>query len=136
MKKIEYGFVEAIPAGVLMGYDMSKKYLKQFKLIFRPETEAYKSVGSFVTIGNMFPGFWDWRMFWFMTAFLSIMLAIINILPIPALDGGHVMFLLYEMVVGKKASEKVMEYAQIVGMVLLLALLVFALKNDIVNNFF
>jgi regulator of sigma E protease len=135
-EKIEYGFVEAIPAGVLMGYDMSKKYLKQFKLIFRPETEAYKSVGSFVTIGNMFPGFWDWRMFWFMTAFLSIMLAIINILPIPALDGGHVMFLLYEMVVGKKASEKVMEYAQIVGMVLLLALLVFALKNDIVNNFF
>lgn len=135
-KKIEYGFFEAIPAGIAMGYDMSLKYVKQFKLIFRPETEAYKSVGSFVTIGNMFPGYWDWRTFWFMTAFLSVMLAIINILPIPALDGGHVMFLLYEMVAGRKASEKVMEYAQIVGMVLLLALLVFALKNDIVNNFF
>lgn len=135
-EKIEYGFFEAIPAGIAMGYDMSKKYVKQFKLIFRPETEAYKSVGSFVTIGNMFPGFWDWRTFWFMTAFLSVMLAIINILPIPALDGGHVMFLLYEMIVGRKASEKVMEYAQIVGMVLLLALLVFALRNDIVNNFF
>lgn len=135
-KKIEYGFLEAIPAGILMGYDMSQKYVKQFKLIFRPETEAYKSVGSFVTIGNMFPGFWDWRTFWFMTAFLSVMLAIINILPIPALDGGHVMFLLYEIVVGRKASEKFMEYAQIVGMVLLLALLVFAVRNDIINNFF
>jgi regulator of sigma E protease len=114
---------------------MGKKYLQQFKLIFSPETEAYKEVGGFIAIGNIFPGVWDWRSFWNLTAFLSIMLAILNLLPIPALDGGHVTFLLYEIISGRKPGEKFMEYAQITGMLILLALLVFANGNDIIKLF-
>ena len=134
-EKVKYSFAQAIPAGVKKGYKLGGDYLKQFKLIFNPETKAYESLGGFITIGKIFPGVWDWQAFWFLTAFLSIMLAILNILPIPALDGGHVMFLLYEMVSGRKASEKVLEYAQIVGMVLLFALLIYANGNDIVKLF-
>ncbi len=130
-----YGFIEAIPAGVSKAYDTGKKYLQQFKLIFSPETEAYKEVGSFITIGKLFPGVWNWQSFWSLTAFLSIMLAIINLLPIPALDGGHVMFLLYEIITGKPPGEKFMEYAQLTGMLILLALMVFANGNDIVKLF-
>jgi regulator of sigma E protease len=110
-------------------------YLKQLRLIFSPETGAYKSLGGFITIGSIFPGVWDWQAFWNMTAFLSIVLAIMNVLPIPALDGGHVMFLLYEIVSGRKPSEKFMEYAQIAGMLLLLSLLFYANANDIVRLF-
>ncbi len=131
----EYGFFEALPAGIAKGFDKIRDYLKQFPLIFNPETEAYKSVGGFIAIGNIFPAFWDWEAFWSMTALLSIMLAVVNILPIPALDGGHVMFLLYEIIVGKKPSDKFLEYAQITGMVMLLALLVFANGNDIIKLF-
>ena len=130
-----YSFFESLPVGVYKTYDMGKKYLQQFKLIFSPETEAYKEVGGFIAIGNIFPGVWDWRSFWNLTAFLSIMLAIINLLPIPALDGGHVTFLLYEIISGRKPGEKFMEYAQIAGMLIILVLLVFANGNDIIKLF-
>lgn len=130
-----YSFIEAIPAGVNKAFDTGKKYLQQFKLIFSSETEAYKEVGGFITIGKIFPGVWNWQSFWGLTAFLSIMLAILNLLPIPALDGGHVMFLLYEMISGKEPGEKFMEYAQLTGMLLLFALLIFANGNDIIKLF-
>ena len=104
-------------------------------MILSPSTGAYKGMGGFGAIGSMFPATWNWEVFWNLTAFLSLMLAFMNILPIPALDGGHVVFLLYEIVVGKPAPEKVMEYAQAVGMILLLSLLVFANGNDILKLF-
>jgi len=135
-EKIEYTFLASIPAGITKGYKTSVNYLKQFKLIFNPETEAYKSVGSFITIGNLFPGTWDWEFFWTITALLSIMLGVLNLLPIPALDGGHVMFLLYEIVAGRKPSDKFLEYAQIVGMVILLSLMVLAIGNDFIKHVF
>jgi len=135
VKEIHYTFLQSIPAGISKGYAMAVSYLKQVKLLFSPETKAYESVGGFITIGNIFPGVWDWHMFWNLTAFLSIMLAILNVLPIPALDGGHVMFLLYEIISGRKASDKFLEYAQIVGMVLLLLLLLYANGNDIIKLF-
>ncbi len=128
-----YGFFESIPAGISQGVQITKDYLKQFKLFFRPETKAYESLGGFATIGNIFPSTWDWYSFWNMTAFISIILAIMNLLPIPALDGGHVMFLSFEMISGRKPGEKLMEYAQIAGMVLLLALVLYANANDIIK---
>jgi regulator of sigma E protease len=134
-KTIKYGFIESIPAGINKGVQQLKSYLKQFKLIFSKETKGYKSLGGFITIGNIFPGVWDWHAFWNLTAFLSIILAIMNILPIPALDGGHVLFLLYEMITGRKPGDKFMEYAQITGMVLLFSLLIFANANDIMKLF-
>jgi regulator of sigma E protease len=131
----KYGLVSAVPAGINKGYNEIKNYLKQLRLIFNPETEAYKSLGGFIAIGNIFPASWDWYSFWMMTALLSIMLGILNILPIPALDGGHVMFLMYEIIVGRKPSDKFLEYAQITGMILLLSLVVYANGNDIVKLF-
>ncbi len=131
----DYSFFAAIPAGFVKTWKGVGNYLKQLRLLFSPEVKAYESVGGFITIGNIFPSTWDWAAFWGLTAFLSIMLAILNVLPIPALDGGHVMFLLYEMVTGRKPSDKFLEYAQIVGMVLLFALLIFANGNDIVKLF-
>ena len=133
--KREYSFFESIPAGIKRGFTTIKSYLKQLKLIFSPETKAYESLGGFITIGKIFPSTWDWQAFWGLTAFLSIILAIMNILPIPALDGGHVLFLLYEIVTGRKPSDKFMEYAQITGMIILLALLLYATGNDIVKLF-
>lgn len=135
LEKNEYSFFASIPAGINKGIATFSSYLKQLKLIFSPKTEAYKSLGGFITIGNIFPGTWDWRAFWNLTAFLSIILAIMNILPIPALDGGHVMFLLYEMITGRKPSDKVLEYAQVTGMIILLALLIYANGNDIIRLF-
>lgn len=135
MKKIEYDFVEAIPAGMEKGYNQVGNYLKQFKLLFSSKTEGYKHVGGFIAIGKIFPTQWDWYAFWMMTALLSIMLGVVNILPIPALDGGHVMFLLYEIISGKKPGEKFMEYAQMAGMMLLLGLVLYANGNDIVKLF-
>jgi regulator of sigma E protease len=132
-KTIKYGFFESIPAGISKGFRTVQDYLKQFKLIFKPETKAYESLGGFLKIGSFFPGTWDWHRFWNMTAFLSIILAVMNILPIPALDGGHVTFLLYEMVSGRKPGDKFLEYAQLAGMIILLSLLVFANGNDIVQ---
>ncbi len=131
----QYNFLEAIPAGIVRGYHGVANYLKQLKLIFSPKTKAYESLGGFITIGSIFPATWDWQAFWELTAFLSIMLAILNILPIPALDGGHVLFLLYEIISGRKPGDKFMEYAQIAGMLLLLALVIFANANDIRNLF-
>ncbi|NBC84242.1 MAG: PDZ domain-containing protein, partial [Bacteroidetes bacterium] len=126
-----YGFIAAIPAGITKGVQTLKDYLKQFKLIFNSETEAYKEVGGFMRIGSIFPGSWNWQAFWNLTAFLSIMLAFLNILPIPALDGGHVTFLLYEMVTGRKPSDKFLEYAQIAGLIILFSLILYANGNDI-----
>jgi regulator of sigma E protease len=131
----EYSFFQAVPAGFSRTYDGIINYLKQLRLLFSPEVRAYESVGGFITIGSIFPATWDWQSFWRLTAFLSIMLAILNLLPIPALDGGHVMFLFYEIITGRKPSDKFMEYAQIAGMILLLALLVFANGNDIIKLF-
>lgn len=134
-KTLSYGFWESIPAGIAKGYETSVDYLKQFKLIFNKKTKGYESLGGFITIGNIFPGVWDWRVFWNMTAFLSIILGIMNILPIPALDGGHVMFVLYEMITGRKPSEKFLEYAQYVGLSLLLVLVLYANVNDVIRLF-
>ncbi len=134
-KKIEYGFFESIPAGIVKGVKTLQDYLKQFRLIFSKDTKAYESLGGFITIGSIFPGVWDWHSFWNLTAFLSIILAIMNILPIPALDGGHVMFLLYEVVTGRKPGDKFMEYAQMTGMIILLSLLLYANGNDIIRLF-
>lgn len=133
LKTLRYGFMESIPAGISKGFKTIGDYLKQFRLIFSKDTKAYESLGGFITIGKIFPGFWDWQSFWNLTAFLSIILAVMNILPIPALDGGHVMFLLYEVVTGRKPSDKFLEYAQYAGMIILLALLIFANGNDIVK---
>ena len=132
-KTIHYGFAASIPAGISMGFKTMKDYLKQFKVIFSKDTKAYESLGGFITIGSIFPSVWDWHSFWILTAFLSIILGIMNILPIPALDGGHVMFLLYEVITGRKPSDKFLEYAQITGMLILLALLLFANGNDILR---
>jgi regulator of sigma E protease len=132
-KTIRYGFLQSFPAGIDKGFKTVADYLKQFKLIFSKNSKAYESLGGFITIGNIFPGIWDWQAFWNLTAFLSIILAVMNILPIPALDGGHVMFLLFEVITGRKPSDKFLEYAQYVGMILLLSLLLFANGNDILR---
>ncbi|MEO6733684.1 MAG: RIP metalloprotease RseP [Ferruginibacter sp.] len=127
----QYGFFESIPAGVSMALGKLKYYIDQFKLIFQPETGAYKGLGGFKSMGSIFPTEWgDWEAFWKITGFLSIILAFMNLLPIPALDGGHVVFTLVEMVSGRKPSDKFLEYAQVVGMVLLLGLMLFANGND------
>ncbi len=128
-----YSFIEAIPAGIEKGWNTTSDYLKQFKLIFAKDTKAYESLGGFITIGSIFPDKWNWQSFWSLTAFLSLILAVMNILPIPALDGGHVMFLIFEVVTGRKPSDKFLEYAQIAGMIILFALLIFANGNDILK---
>jgi regulator of sigma E protease len=135
LKTLKYGFIQSIPAGLNKGFKTISDYLKQFKLIFAKNSKAYESLGGFITIGKIFPGVWDWEAFWNLTAFLSIILAVMNILPIPALDGGHVMFLLFEVVTGRKPSDKFLEYAQITGMVILISLLLFANGNDILRLF-
>jgi regulator of sigma E protease len=134
-RKVNYGFFESFPAGISKGINSVSSYLKQLKLLFKPETKAYESVGGFISIGNIFPGIWDWQAFWNLTAFLSIVLAVMNILPIPALDGGHVLFLLFEIITGRKPSDKFLEYAQIAGMVILFSLLIYANGNDILKLF-
>ena len=126
-----YSLAESIPVGLQRGKDQLSGYFKQLKMIANPETGAYKGVGGFKAIYDIFPQTWSWEAFWTITALLSIMLGVMNLLPIPALDGGHVMFLLYEMITGRKPSDKFMEYAQTVGFVLLIALLLFANGNDL-----
>ena len=130
VENIKYGFFEAIPGGVRLAGSQLKFYIDQFKKIFTPETGAYKGVGGFKSMGSIFPATWDWESFWNITAFFSIVLAFMNLLPIPALDGGHVVFTLIEMISGRKPSQKFLEYAQIVGMVLLLGLMLYANGND------
>ena len=126
----KYGFLAAFPAGVKKSVEKLKFYIDQFRLILNPDTGAYKGVGGFKAIGSVFPTEWNWEAFWNITAFLSIILAFMNLLPIPALDGGHVMFTLYEMVSGRKPNEKFMEYAQVAGMIFLLLLMLYANGND------
>lgn len=127
----KFSFIESIPVGIEKGKNQLIGYGKQLKMIFNPDTGAYKQVGGFAAIYNIFPNSWSWEVFWGITALLSIMLGVMNLLPIPALDGGHVMFLLYEIVSGKKPSDKFLENAQMVGFVLLITLLLFANGNDI-----
>ncbi len=131
----EYTFLASLPAGYKKAIKKLRGYIDQFMLILKPSSGAYKGLGGFGAIGSLFPATWNWEVFWNLTAFLSLMLAFMNILPIPALDGGHVVFLLYEMILGKPAPEKVIESAQVVGMILLLSLLVFANGNDILRLF-
>nr|WP_314838095.1 RIP metalloprotease RseP [uncultured Flavobacterium sp.] len=131
VSKQEFGLLESIPVGITRGKDQLVGYGKQLKMIFNPETKAYKQVGGFKAIFDIFPKTWSWEMFWTITALLSIMLGVMNLLPIPALDGGHVMFLLYEIISGKKPSDKFLENAQLVGFVLLITLLLFANGNDV-----
>lgn len=133
--KKEYSLLSAIPAGFNKTFKTIGNYVKELKLIFTPETEAYKSVGSFIAIGSIFPTSWNWQIFWNITAWLSVMLAVLNILPIPALDGGHILFTLYEIITGKKPSDKFLEYAQIFGMIILFLLLFLAFGNDIYRLF-
>lgn len=130
----EYGFFASFPAGIALGVNTLKGYVGQMKYLF--SKEGAKQLGGFGTIGSIFPATWDWHQFWYMTAFLSIILAFMNILPIPALDGGHVLFLLYEIVARRKPSDKFMERAQMVGMVLLFILLFWANFNDLLRFFF
>lgn len=134
LKTYEYGFWEAFPKGIHMGLDILVGYVKQLKLIFTKE--GVKQVGGFGAMGKLFPATWSWYTFWFNTGLISLILAFMNILPIPALDGGHVLFLLYEMVTGRKPGDKFMEYAQVTGMIMLLGLLLFANGNDIFKAFF
>lgn len=131
----EYSFAEAIPAGWSKSWKTLTDYVKQLKKIFNPSTGAYKGLGGFISIGSIFPDEFSAESFWNITAFLSIMLGFMNLLPIPALDGGHVVFTLWEMITGRKPGDKFLEYAQVVGFVLLIALLLFANGNDIFRLF-
>ena len=130
IERKEYSFLASFPAGVHLAGETLGSYIDQFKKVLSPKTGAYKGVGGFKAIGSIFPSMWDWQSFWTITAFLSVILAFMNILPIPALDGGHVLFTLLEMITGRKPSQKVLEYAQVIGMVLLLGPLIYANGND------
>jgi regulator of sigma E protease len=131
---VRYNFFSSFPAGAMLGVNTLKGYVSDMKYVFTKE--GAKSLGGFGAIGNLFPAQWDWVLFWERTAFLSIILAFMNILPIPALDGGHVMFLLYEVVTRRKPADKFLEYAQIAGMALLIMLLLYANGNDVFRFFF
>ena len=132
--KTEYGFFSSFPAGIALGVNTLKGYVNQMKYVF--SKEGAKQLGGFGTIGNIFPASWDWHQFWYMTAFLSIILAFMNILPIPALDGGHVLFLLYELIARRKPSDKFMERAEVIGMAILFGLLIWANLNDVIRFLF
>ncbi|MCD8406902.1 RIP metalloprotease RseP [Tenacibaculum dicentrarchi] len=136
LAKKTYSISEAIPAGTVKAWSTVTNYIKQLKKVFNPSTGAYKGLGGFISIGSIFPAEFSWEVFWNITAFLSIMLGVMNLLPIPALDGGHVVFTLWEMITGKKPGDKFLEYAQLVGFILLITLLLFANGNDIFRTFF
>ena len=131
----EYTFWQAIPGGFSKTFRELSDYWKQVKLIFNPKTRAYESVGGFISIGKIFPDTWIWSIFWRMTAFLSIALAVMNILPIPALDGGHILFLLIEIITRRKPSDKFMEVAETIGLILVFGLVILANGNDIIRLF-
>lgn len=131
----KYTLAGSVPAGFKKSTATIGNYFKELGLIFSPKTEAYKSVGSFISIGKIFPSSWQWDIFWNITAWLSIMLAVLNLLPIPALDGGHILFVLYEMATGRKPSDKFLEYAQIAGMFVLFGIMFLAFGNDIYRLF-
>lgn len=131
----EYGFFESIPAGIKLGANQIKSYVDQLVMMVNPETKLYKEVGGFLSIGSIFPEQWNWLVFWNITALISVMLAVMNLLPIPVLDGGHVLFALYEIITRRKPGEKFMEIAQTIGFALLLLLLIYANGNDLFNLF-
>ncbi len=130
-----YSLLESISVGTNNFVSFMGFYFDQLVAIFNPSTGAYKGLGGFIAIGNIFPSTWDWQSFWNTTALLSVMLGVLNLLPIPALDGGHAMFLVYEMVSGRKPSDKFMETVQVIGFIILLALVIFANGNDIYKLF-
>ncbi|MFI5156047.1 MAG: site-2 protease family protein, partial [Chitinophagales bacterium] len=134
-KIINYTFFESIPAGISKSYLTLENYWLQLKLIFSGKVNTNESLGSVISIGKMFESEWDWQRFWSLTAFFSLALALMNILPVPGLDGGHVLFTLVEMVSGRKPSIKFMEYAQMTGMILLLGVMAYALGLDIFRLF-
>ena len=134
VERITYSLAESFPAGISYGWGVLKGYISDFKYLF--SKEGAQSVGMFGTIGSLFPAAWDWHQFWLMTAMLSLILAVMNILPIPALDGGHVVFLLIEVITGRKPSDKVLEYAQMTGMIILLGLFLLATFNDAMRFIF
>ena len=135
IKVREYTFLTAIPAGCTKAFESIGGYLKDLKLVFTPSTEAYKSVGSFIAIGQVFPSAWDWYSFLNILALLSVMLGVMNLLPVPALDGGHIVFTLYEMITGRKPSDKFLYITQIIGMILVFGLMFLAFGNDIARLF-
>ena len=135
LANVNYSLAEAIPAGINKSYQTLANYIKQLKKIFNPNTGAYKGLGGFISIGSIFPSTWSAESFWNITAFLSIMLGFMNLLPIPALDGGHVVFTLWEIITRKKPSDKFLEYAQVTGFILLITLLIFANGNDVFRLF-
>ena len=130
-----YSFAESIIKGSQNFISFFDSYLDQIVAIFNPSTGAYKGLGGFIAIGNIFPGTWDWQNFWGVTAFLSIMLGVLNVLPIPLLDGGHAVFLIYEMITGRKPSDKFIETVSIAGLAILLLLVIYANGNDIYKLF-
>lgn len=135
LAEVNYSFAQAIPAGIHKSYQTLVDYTKQLKKIFNPSTGAYKGLGGFISIGSIFPSTWSAESFWSITAFLSIMLGFMNLLPIPALDGGHVVFTLWEIITGRKPSDRFLEYAQITGFIVLIFLLIFANGNDLFRLF-
>ena len=135
IKTREYDLLSAIPAGFKKTFSTIGGYLQDLKLVATPRTEAYKSVGSFISIGQIFPSYWDWFSFLNILALLSVMLGVMNLIPIPALDGGHIAFTLYEIITGRKPSDKFLMATQIIGMVLIFALMILAFGNDIARFF-
>ena len=135
LSKNSYSFSQSLAVGSNTFFSSMDFYLDQVVAIFNPNTGAYKGLGGFIAIGNIFPGTWDWQIFWRITAIISIMLGVLNLLPIPLLDGGHATFLIYEMVSGRKASDKFIEYVSVFGLILLLTLVIYANGNDIYKLF-
>jgi len=135
LSKNSYSFSQSLAVGSNTFFSSMDFYLDQVKAIFNPNTGAYKGLGGFIAIGNIFPGTWDWQIFWRITAIISIMLGVLNLLPIPLLDGGHATFLIYEMVSGRKPSDKFIEYVSVFGLILLLTLVIYANGNDIYKLF-
>lgn len=131
VQRKDYNFIQAIPAGFKLTFTTIGGYLKDLKMVATPSTGAYKSVGSFISIGQVFPSAWNWYAFWNILALLSIMLGVMNLLPIPALDGGHIVFTIYEMITGKKPSDNFLMGAQIIGLIILFGIMILAFGNDI-----
>jgi regulator of sigma E protease len=134
-QKKEYGFFESIPAGIKKSYDKLMDYISQFALIFKPSTGAFKGMGGFASMTQVFGSHWDWEAFWSITAFFSIVLAFMNFLPIPMLDGGYILFTLFEIITGKKVPDKFLEKANLIGFIIIIGLMVFTNGNDVFRKF-